>query len=548
MKSQKSEAETRETTDRNEAFDAPEIVDKYIFICLDKETDRRISKCTKTGLNSEQWPATPRGIRPDIAGRPVVVVSPSTGPGRKRALEVVEECHAARASIVRTWVLHGLGEDAWPDIKAYCEQFDLGNLLWVDKPWLPELPPDAIPIPSANGNGRYPIVNGIVNYSVLTAAELNVLDASEIKVKKIDWVWPYRLAAGEMSLLAGEGGLGKSQILLWIAAAISRAWEWPDGSGAAPLGRVLLVTAEDSPETTIKPRLMALGADLTRIKIIPAPKVMIAEAGKDPVIKFQWLTDHGYWQRYFDLFPDTKLMIMDPIVSYLGRGVNDQRNDEVRTSIEPFLEVVIRPRGIAFLANTHLNKSLENKNMVHRITGSIAYVNLPRNVHVVFRDPDNPELRIFGQCKSNNAPDDLKAFSFKIVKQLIETDIGEVETSMPQFEANMVALDLKRAADGKRGPRPTKSLDDARWLYKQLELRPLMVRTLVYDGQQAGILPKPEREGGKVSISPLYAARDRLPDAFPGWEINELEIDGRKAWELVRSDGAPRTDDAKPPF
>ena len=36
------------------------------------------------------------------------------------------------------------------------------------------------------------------------------------------------------------------------------------------------------------------------------------------------LQDHSYWRAVFDRFPETKLFIVDPIPSYLGRGVNDQ--------------------------------------------------------------------------------------------------------------------------------------------------------------------------------------------------------------------------------
>ena len=278
----------------------------------------------------------------------------------------------------------------------------------------PTWSPDSVigPPPSADGNGNGRLLrlpDGSINYKVLTASELNIQDASSIKVRPIRWVWRYRLAEGEMALVAGEGGLGKSQVMLWIAAAISNGSPWPDRSGLAPRGTVLIVTAEDSAETTIKPRLIAMGADLERVKVITAPKLMIKEEGKQSLIKVQWLRDLGYWRQACDLYPDLKLLIMDPIVSYLGKGVNDQKNDEVRDVIEPFLFEIIKERGICFLANTHLNKSVEAKNIVHRITGSIAYVNIPRNVHVVFKDSEAEETRFFAQVKCNNAPGDLSA-------------------------------------------------------------------------------------------------------------------------------------------
>ena len=92
-------------------------------------------------------------------------------------------------------------------------------------------------------------------------------------------------------------------------------------------------------------------------------------------------------------------MIMDPIVSYLGRSISDQKNDEVRSVLEPFIEHVVRPRGFTFLANTHLNKSVEARTVKQRVNASIAFVNTPRNVHAVLPDSENPNARIFGQIK-----------------------------------------------------------------------------------------------------------------------------------------------------
>ena len=67
----------------------------------------------------------------------------------------------------------------------------------------------------------------------LSDDDLGLVRADAVKICPIKWLWPYRLAEGEMALLSGDGGLGKSSILLHIAARISRGSEWPDHSGCA---------------------------------------------------------------------------------------------------------------------------------------------------------------------------------------------------------------------------------------------------------------------------------------------------------------------------
>ncbi len=302
------------------------------------------------------------------------------------------------------------------------------------------------PLPGQTGNALLP--DRSINYSALTADEVNFRNATKVSMKATEWHWKYRIAAGEMTLIAGEGGLGKSQVTLWIAAATSRGWEWPDHSGHAPIGKTLIVTAEDDAEKTILPRLTAMGADLAQIEITTSPRVIIKDREKTLYVDMKQLCDRTYWERVFDIFPDTRLLIVDPVVSYLGRGVSDQKNDDVRSVIEPFIEELVRPRGISFIAITHLNKSLEAKSVKHRINASIAFVNIPRNVHGILMDSDNPDWRVFGQIKCNNAPGNLKSLKFSIETRQVQCADAALETSIPVFDAELHSLDLNRVMSG----------------------------------------------------------------------------------------------------
>jgi putative DNA primase/helicase len=71
-------------------------------------------------------------------------------------------------------------------------------------------------------------------------------------------------------LVAGEGGLGKSMLLSWIAAAVSQGKEWPCGEGWSRCGSVIILSAEDDAADTIVPRLMAADADCSKLHILEA--------------------------------------------------------------------------------------------------------------------------------------------------------------------------------------------------------------------------------------------------------------------------------------
>ncbi len=100
--------------------------------------------------------------------------------------------------------------------------------------------------------------------------ELVVERASSISVKPVEWLWPGRVAVGKLTLVAGEAGLGKSQIALAMAAAVSTGGRWPCDEGCAPLGNVIILSTEDGAADTVVPRLMAAGANLERVHLVRA--------------------------------------------------------------------------------------------------------------------------------------------------------------------------------------------------------------------------------------------------------------------------------------
>ena len=62
-------------------------------------------------------------------------------------------------------------------------------------------------------------------------------------------------------------GISKNMPGLSFAAAISSGNYWPNGK-RAPVGNVLIWTSEDNLRDTIKPRLVQMGADLSRIDAV----------------------------------------------------------------------------------------------------------------------------------------------------------------------------------------------------------------------------------------------------------------------------------------
>lgn len=356
-------------------------------------------------------------------------------------------------------------------------------------------------------------------FVALSDDDLGIVRLATVECRPVRWLWEYRLTRGGFALMAGDGGIGKSQVLLWIGARVTTGGDWGDGSGLAPLGDVLIVSAEDRPDDTIKPRLLALGADIAKVTLIKA-KYTIRRPGKPPLVHPASFQDKGYWREVFRRHPACALFIVDPIPSYLGRGVNDSKNIEIRNILEPFIEEIVAPADVCMIGNTHLNKSVDAKTPVHRISGSHAYTNLPRNVHFVVRDPHQPERRFLKQAKCNNAPDDLPALAFAIARREVVIGDGEViETSIPVFEAEPVAMDLAEAVNGtppahRPGPEPKRSLAVAEWLCDFLLPRrdPTPLGAIFDAAGEAGLIGHRKDDGKWSSVSALYRAMEKIPE------------------------------------
>ena len=114
--------------------------------------------------------------------------------------------------------------------------------------------------------------------------------ASEIEIKPISWLWPDRIARGKQTIIAGEPGLGKSQLSAYLAATVSTGGDWAGGEGSATLGKVIILSAEDDPADTMVPRLMAAGADLKNIHIVTAVMVHDGKGRVPSIFKSIWLS------------------------------------------------------------------------------------------------------------------------------------------------------------------------------------------------------------------------------------------------------------------
>jgi hypothetical protein len=106
-------------------------------------------------------------------------------------------------------------------------------------------------------------------------AVVQVLNGASVRPVPVTWQWDGWVAEGKVHLIAGAKGTMKTTIAIDLAAAITKAGVWPDGT-RAPVGDVLIWSSEDDFADTLLPRLLAAGGDGRRFHYISG----ISEGGK----------------------------------------------------------------------------------------------------------------------------------------------------------------------------------------------------------------------------------------------------------------------------
>jgi hypothetical protein len=261
--------------------------------------------------------------------------------------------------------------------------------------------------------------HGITEAALAPRRALKITRASEIEPEPVVWAWvdegEGRVPAGALSVAAGREGTGKSSFGMWMAAHITRG-TLPGSFHGRPRA-VFYVAVEDSWKQTIVPRLIGAGADLELVYRVEAVEAEYGETTlslpQDNSLMEQAITDH-----------DVALVVLDPLMSCIGKGIDTHRERDVRLALDPLARMADRT-GAVLLGIAHFNKG-SSTDPASLITGSGAFKNVPRAVFGFARDDDN-ECRVMTQAKNSLGRADLPSLSYLIETTTVPTRAGDAQ-------------------------------------------------------------------------------------------------------------------------
>ena len=255
------------------------------------------------------------------------------------------------------------------------------------------------------------------------ATRLLLTPASSIAIKPVHWLWDNRVPLGELTLLAGREGIGKSAIAYTLAASVTTGVL--EGKYLGEPRSVVVAATEDSWECTIVPRLIAAGADLDRVFRID----VVAESGMGGSLT---LPSDIVELREAVESVNAVMVLLDPLMSRLSTHLDSHKDAEVRVALEP-LKAFATDACVAVLCIIHVNKS-SNADPLTVIMGSRAFTAVPRAALFAVKHPEDDGTCLLGFEKNNLGPRDETTYKYRIVgTKVADTHEGPVWTGRVEW-------------------------------------------------------------------------------------------------------------------
>lgn len=255
-----------------------------------------------------------------------------------------------------------------------------------------------------------------------------------VKVEQIEWLLYPFIPFGKVTIIQGDPGEGKTTMVLQIIAKLTRGepillnkksqkeaqqdseenLKQEVLSQDKPIQPVNVIyqTAEDGLGDTIKPRLLAAGADCSRVLVI--------DDREQPLTMLDVRLEEAIMQT------KARMVVLDPIQGFLGTDVDMHRANEIRPLMKR-MAVLAEKYHCAIILIGHMNKNSNGKSS-YRGLGSIDFQAAARSVLIVGRLKDEPETRVMCHVKSSLAPEG-KSVAFRLDKETGFQWIGEYDIS-----------------------------------------------------------------------------------------------------------------------
>lgn len=224
----------------------------------------------------------------------------------------------------------------------------------------------------------------------------------EVEIEDINWVWFPYIARGELTILEGDPGLGKSYLAQMVAKHICDGEPLPEvkkGRATGVQGRVAYFDIENSSGTVTKARMT--DNKMKNFKNFIQEEQPFSVDDEDARIRVE------------EALETVKpvMVVFDTLNTYIGRA--DTHKASETTQAMSWFRLIAKQFDCAVVVLRHLTKGGGKERAIYRGQGSIAFAGLARIVMTVGAHPENEDERLLTVTKINVAKPP-RALSFDI--------------------------------------------------------------------------------------------------------------------------------------
>ena len=355
-----------------------------------------------------------------------------------------------------------------------------------------------------NGTGR----DGMASSSLVSFDRIVALP--------VKWLWQDRVALSKITGLAGRPKIGKGLVYSRLIADLTH------GTLAGDVREprdAIIVTTEDDPGDTLKPRLMAVAADLRRVHFFQM-------GSREEPVPFRIPQDVEELSRRIHE-TNAALVVVDPLIEFIDGKTDAHKSQPVRQALAA-LNGLARESTVAIVVIIHLNKGASTDPLI-RHEGSAAFTQVLRGAMLLGPDPNDPDgergSRRVLAVSSSNLAQLAPSLLYEIHTATVRGDTGEQIVTAEIAcvgESDATGSDLLGPHESKNEP---SALDDA----------VDFLLTELADGPRPSVEVKEAAAEAGISEKTLYRAKNKLEigvskAGYQGawsWSLHDASKDGQ---------------------
>ena len=326
---------------------------------------------------------------------------------------------------------------------------------------------------------------------------------ADVDHEQVRWLWPDRIPLGKVTVLDGDPGTGKSTLTLTIAAKVTTSSPFPDGT-RPEVGDTILLSAEDDIGDTIRQRLEAAGADLTRCWVLPD---VHPEGAPPRPPELPELPADLFLLEDLVKSKAAALVVVDPLMAFLAGQVDAHRDQDVRRVLASLGYMAART-GAAVVIVRHLRKGAGSA--IEKGSGSIGIIGAARAGLLVAPDPEDEGRRVLALTKSN-----LAKMPQALAYRLVDDERYSCARVVWDGVTSHTATDLLRPPDPDAAPQQAEAVAILREILTE---QPMLARNVERLAAQAGIA-KTTLHRARKSLGVITRREGYGPGSYYVWSM-----------------------------